>query len=317
MDIQSTCKNGTTRNYSCLNYNQNGELLASQGGHPDYTLTIWDWKTSSVVLKSHSFPADVLNIKFSNFNDRQLVCGGVGHIKLWEMCRTFTGLKLSNIDGRFGRADICDVIGLCPMPDESILSNSKCSNILVWNGENIKFEVCQKNRKSCHDGSITQIFFKDGEVMTIGEDGFIRIWFWETVDLADPPDSDLYVEIDPTFEYRLEANEHICKILSMVQDHGRMRRWYAQDGNGGIWMCDLDASRLKDESTLLFRCHAGSIVGLDSSPFSTHIVTLGVDGRLHLYDYVTDELLFYHQFPAEGRDLIWVPLTVFPLLFIL
>jgi cilia- and flagella-associated protein 44 len=34
------------------------------------------------------------------------------------MAKTFTGLKLQGNLGRFGKTEICDMIGIYPMPDE-------------------------------------------------------------------------------------------------------------------------------------------------------------------------------------------------------
>lgn len=41
------------------------------------------------------------------------------------MAETFTGLKLKGDLGRFGKTEICDVLGVYPMPDEKVmLSNT-------------------------------------------------------------------------------------------------------------------------------------------------------------------------------------------------
>lgn len=36
------------------------------------------------------------------------------------MAETFTGLKLKGELGRFGKTEICDVLGVYPMPDEKV-----------------------------------------------------------------------------------------------------------------------------------------------------------------------------------------------------
>lgn len=87
---------------------------------------------------------------------------------------------------------------------------------------------------------------------------------------------------------------------------------YAQDANGGIWVCDLAAESKPQPPKQLFQCHAGPIVGLGVSPISCHIATLGDDGRLHLYNYITKKLTLHYQFHAAGRDLIWLPATIDP-----
>lgn len=38
------------------------------------------------------------------------------------------------------------------------------------------------------------------EVTTIARDGCIRAWYWDTVEQADPPEDDPYVELNPVAE---------------------------------------------------------------------------------------------------------------------
>jgi len=50
--------------------------LASQGGDPDYMITIWNWEKASVILRSKSFQNDILNVMFSPFVPGQLTTSG-------------------------------------------------------------------------------------------------------------------------------------------------------------------------------------------------------------------------------------------------
>lgn len=38
------------------------------------------------------------------------------------------------------------------------------------------------------------------EVTTIARDGCIRAWYWDTVEQADPPEDDQFVELNPVAE---------------------------------------------------------------------------------------------------------------------
>ena len=38
------------------------------------------------------------------------------------------------------------------------------------------------------------------EVTTISRDGYIRAWYWDTVEQADPPEEDPFVELNPVAE---------------------------------------------------------------------------------------------------------------------
>lgn len=313
MELIAMLKRGTKRQYSILDYTVDGELLASQGGDPDYTITIWDWKRKEIKLRAKSFSNDVVNLMFSPYIPEQLTTCGLGHIKFWKMSSTFTGLKLQGLIGRFGKTEICDIYGICPLPDEKILSGCEWGNVLVWDDGLIKLEVCRKNRRPCHQGAITQIFMRNAEeIVTVGTDGFICIWFWETVELSDPPEDDRFVEIEPSHEFRVGLHNYNAELLKIIKIDSDDTDWYAQDGLGGIWWCDLATEVRPQLPRQLFRCHAGEIVALDTSSVSQHIATFGRDGRLYGYDYEEKKMIFHHQFIASGCDFIWLPVTLDP-----
>jgi cilia- and flagella-associated protein 44 len=99
-----------------------------------------------------------------------------------------------------------------------VLSGSQWGNILVWDGGSIKIEVCRKGRKPCHSAPITQILMQNGQdVITVGQDGHVRIWFWETVELADPPEDDRVVEIEPIYEYKIGNSLLTTQLMGMVK----------------------------------------------------------------------------------------------------
>lgn len=306
----SICRNGTERSYSSIDYTADGLLMASQGGNPDYMITIWNWQQSEVVLKCRAFHSEIFRVLFSVYDFQQLVTCGHGHIKFWKMAETFTGLKLIGYHGKFGKTEISDIFAAFILAGDQIISGTQWGNILVWEDSVIKFEVCRKNRKPCHIGLITQINSLKNEIMTIGMDGYVRIWFWETVDLANPTDEDRFVEIEPLFEYKIGSRDHDCSLMYMLKMDGSNNVWCAQDGNGGIWKCEISPDSEPEKPEMLLQCHAGAVVALDVCPFAPYIATLGDDGRLHVYDYNENILVLYRPFSANGRQLIWIPTSV-------
>lgn len=226
------------------------------------------------------------------------------------MAQTFTGLKLQGEVGRFGKTEISDIFGICPMPDERVLSGCEWGNILVWEHGLITLEVCRKGKRRCHGGPITQIFAREGEIVTTATDGYIRVWFWETVDLADPPENNRFVEIEPIYEFQIGPESYNAELMCMKHAEMDTQKYFLQDGNGGIWACDISPDSKGGEPKQLFWCHAGPIFTIASSPISSHVATFGRDGRLFMYNYDTKKMLFHHQFISQGDDMIWLPTTV-------
>lgn len=91
------------------------------------------------------------------------------------MADTFTGLKLQGEVGKFGKTEISDIEGYVELPDGKVLSGSETGNMLLWEGGLIKVEICRRNKKTCHTGPIQQILLDEGELMTVGIDGYIRV----------------------------------------------------------------------------------------------------------------------------------------------
>lgn len=72
---------GTDLAYAYVDFNYDGTLLASIGGNPDHTLTIWNWKEEQPILRTKAFSQEVFKVTFNPDNDEQLTTSGSGHIK--------------------------------------------------------------------------------------------------------------------------------------------------------------------------------------------------------------------------------------------
>jgi WD40 repeat protein len=178
------------------------------GGSPDFTLTIWNWKQEKIILRNKAFSQviqnsdsevplhrnsrfvqDIYRVEFSPDNDGQLTTSGMAHIKFWKISSTFTGLKLQGQLGKFGATGISDISAFIHLPDGKVLSGTETGNMLLWDEGLIKCEIGVIGKKLCHQGTIEVVLLEEGEVITAGEDGFVRIWDFETIDNADIVDT--------------------------------------------------------------------------------------------------------------------------------
>ncbi|XP_074652110.1 cilia- and flagella-associated protein 44-like isoform X2 [Tubulanus polymorphus] len=305
-------RGGTEAAYAYVDFSPDGKLLASVGGDPDYMLTIWNWKQERIVLRSKAFSQDVFRVTFSTELEGQLTSSGTGHIRFWKMARTFTGLKLQGQLGKFGRTEISDIEGYVELPDGKVLSGSEWGNMLLWDGGLIKVEISRKNHKPCHHGAIQQIVMDEGELMTVGIDGCIRVWDFETIDTADVIDETGIFEMEPMNELQIgNGDVHLKSIVKSV-DPDEPTMWYAQDANGGIWKLDLSFSHTSLAPEKILSYHAGAIRGCDTSPVSHLVATAGADCTVRVYDYTTHTQLCESKYTSGGTTLLWPPETVDP-----
>ncbi|XP_006903052.1 PREDICTED: WD repeat-containing protein 52 [Elephantulus edwardii] len=269
-------RDGCDLGYAYVDFNYDGTLLASVGSSPDYTFTIWNWKEEQPMLRTKAFTQDVFKVTFNPEDDEQLTTAGAGHIKFWEMAFTFTGLKLQGYLGRFGKTNTSDIEGYMELPDGK--------------------------------GAINQIMLDEGEVITAGADGCIRIWDFETIDTADAIDDSGLVEIEPINE--LQVGKHV-RIYSMIKmDEIGNNFWLAQDSSGAIWKLDLSFSNITQDPECLFSFHSGPIQALALSPLTYLMATTSLDCTIRIYDFASKIPLTQIKFKQGGTALIWTPQLV-------
>ncbi|XP_070322028.1 cilia- and flagella-associated protein 44 isoform X2 [Odocoileus virginianus] len=298
-------QDGTDLAYAYVDFNFDGTLLASVGGSPDHTLTIWNWKEEKPLLRTKAFSQEVFKVTFNPEDDEQLTTSGSGHIKFWEMALTFTGLKLQGSLGRFGKTATTDIEGYMELPDGKVLSGSEWGNMLLWEGGHIKVELSRAAGKPCHQGPINQIMLDEGEVITIGSDGCVRIWDFETIDTADVIDETGLLEIEPINELQVDKNVKLFFMIKMNEVGNNF--WLAQDSNGAIWKLDLSFSNITQDPECLFSFHSGAIEALAVSPVTYLMATTGLDCSIRFYDFAGKTPLLQMKFKQGGTALAWVP----------
>nr|KAF6477292.1 cilia and flagella associated protein 44 [Molossus molossus] len=301
-------RDGTDLVYAYVDFNYSGTLLASVGGNPDHTLTIWNWREEQPILRTKAFSQEVFKVTFNPEEDAQLTTAGSGHIKFWEMAVTFTGLKLQGSLGRFGKTTTSDIEGYMELPDGKVLSGTEWGNMLVWEAGLIKVELCRVKSKPCHQGPINQIMLDEGEVITIGSDGWVRIWDFETIDTADVIDETGLLEIEPINELHVDKNVKLYSMIKM-NDAGN-NFWLAQDSNGAIWKLDLSFSNITQDPECLFSFHSGAIKAVAVSPLTYLMATTALDCAIRIYDFASCTPLAHVKFNQGGTALAWVPRVV-------
>lgn len=68
-----------------------------------------------------------------------------------------------------------------------------------------------------------------------GMDGWIRVWFYETIDQAYSQDGDNFLEIQPIYEYHVGESDEVNSMLMCIRkqepDNLESTLWYAQVSN--------------------------------------------------------------------------------------
>lgn len=301
-------KEGTDKVYASVNFSPDGTHLASQGGEPDYLITVWNWLAETPLLRVKSHAQDVFRVTFSKELAGRLTTSGLCHIKFWKMADTFTGLKLKGDIGRFGRTELSDIEGYVEMPDGKVLSGTEWGNLLVWEDGLIVAELCIKNDVPCHDGIVRQVLLNEGEFYTTGQDGMVKTWSFDAVDTAEINTSEESNKVPMKVLAKVSVSEgaDVWSIVPDVQDPSSTSVfWFAQDGRGTIWKVDLSFLNTAKEPMVVSTGHGGPIVGCKCSNRCGIFATLGADGQIRVYNYLTKELVARAAYSSHGSCFIW------------
>jgi len=200
------------------------------------------------------------------------------------------------------------------LPSGSVLSGTETGNMLLWDGNIIKCEVChslnvlltscQISRREgvpCHRGAIEVLDFnvENGQLISAGDDGYVRMWDYTLIESAEPSDESPIFEIEPLQEIKVAEN---VKIRDLVKAD---TNWTLLDANGGIW--HLDVSEMKP--SLFLECHAGPINAIAASPGPHVAASTGADGTVRILDYDKKVTTLVAHFRSGGTALAWLPLV--------
>ncbi|XP_054613707.1 cilia- and flagella-associated protein 44-like [Dunckerocampus dactyliophorus] len=301
-------RDGTERAFSSVNFNSDGSLLASLGSAPDYMLTVWNWRQEEVMLRCKAISQEVYRVSFSPYNPGLLTSSGSGHIKFWKMANTFTGLKLEGLIGHFGKTAATDIEGYIELPDGKVVSGSNWGNLLLWDGNAIKVELCSKGGQCCHAGVVKPFALEDGQLLTFGSDGVIRGWDFETIVTAEGSCGSSKFEVEPMNE--LVVGHHVCLSSIVKSSQPDSNVWFAQDSTGAIWKLDLSFKYTTPDPECLFSFHVGPIKGLDVSKKSHLMATTSLDRSVRVFDFLAKTELTCSRFSQGGTALHWAPPVV-------
>ncbi|CAG0889817.1 unnamed protein product [Darwinula stevensoni] len=277
-------------------------LICSVTSIPPCMLTIWDWKVGGKMLEKEAHPSlPVYSAAFSSYNKGFITSVGEEHIRFWRLADTLTGLKLKCEEGKFGLHDVSDFQALLNLPDGKAVTGNFKGNVYLWERSQVKIEAKRTGGKPAHGGSIVQCFLEEGELTTLGGDGVVRVWDYESMENGDPP----IIGLDPMNELRIPGACPHSMVRSASPSTPHL--WFVQDQNGGIWEVDLSFSLTAASPRRLMSAHSSPVMGLSSSPTSHVLTSCGQDGRVIIYQVLQKKITASLQFSALASTLLWIP----------
>jgi WD40 repeat protein len=232
-----------------------------------------------------------------------------------------SGTKIDKQSGRFDHKLLSDVEAFIQLADGKVVSGSSWGSILLWSQDtgHIKLEIKRRDLSPCHKGPILDFVLAEGELITAGADGWIRVWDVESIEQAEPPTTEVDIGsvsggplflLDPINEVEVAPGAVLrcirrSKAKASLKDEENF--WFVQDAGGGIWHVDLSFSLTMKRPEKILQCHAGAVNCLVTNPFRSILVSGGSDGRICVYSLHRRAMIGNVKYSSGISSMLWLP----------
>ncbi|XP_061411307.1 WD repeat-containing protein 90 isoform X1 [Lethenteron reissneri] len=276
---------------SLLSFSHSGAVLCGVGkdSHEKNTVVVWDTSRLrtgglvSVVARTHT-DVDLHTIKIASFDDTRMVSCGRGSVRLWRL-RGST-LRSCPVDlAEFHAAHFTDVAFEEGLPadrephDRTLFACSKSGHILEIDYKNVTIRNVRRllpspGVRASYDAGkrappsgpgigINSMSVSEGLCATGSDDGFLRLWLLD-------------------FSTMLLEAEHEAPVSAVAISADGRRVLAATAGPAGASLGFLEvASR---HYATLARSHAGPVLGCSADGALRHLVTVGRDASVRVWD---------------------------------
>ncbi|CAF1210286.1 unnamed protein product [Rotaria sordida] len=170
-----------------MNFNADGEKLASVGIDHDNTIKIWEWRRGKLLATVAGHTERVFDIIYHG--DHVITCG-VKHIRFW----TLLGNTLQVEEGQFGNSEAQTLLclGHFLTLDTKQLTESKDNDYLCFtgaiNGDLYVWKRYKIDRiiHGAHQSTIYSIDINPNGFLTSGKDGIVRQWTKDFTPIGQP-----------------------------------------------------------------------------------------------------------------------------------
>uniref|UniRef100_S4RMK2 WD repeat domain 90 n=1 Tax=Petromyzon marinus TaxID=7757 RepID=S4RMK2_PETMA len=272
---------------SSLSFSHSGAVLCGVGkdSHEKNTVVVWDTSRLrtgglvSVVARTHT-DVDLHTIKIASFDDTRMVSCGRGSVRLWRV--RGSALRSCPVDlAEFHAAHFTDVAFEEGLPadrephDRTLFACSKSGHILEIDYKNVTIRNVRRllpspgvraSEYSIPSGpgiGINSMSVSEGLCATGSDDGFLRLWLLD-------------------FSTMLLEAEHEAPVSAVAISADGRRVLAATAGPAGASLGFLEvASR---HYATLARSHAGPVLGCSADGARRHLVTVGRDASVRVWD---------------------------------
>jgi len=286
----------TTREFVCASFSAENKFLITQGGPPDWTLTLWSWDKARAhgAVKVSNLTGSVIHEVSFNPTDSSLVCViGDGVFKFFRL-QEGTFKAIPNQLSKMREAVNQNYISHAWLHDDRLVVGSEAGDILLFdNGGEFKMTL------PCSPGEpralLTMAAFGKGFV-TGGEGGIVRVYD-RAIDVKEVFKESKKIHLDgkPNGERSGAAGPGAGYVTSLVVSPSEetvaivtstSQLLQLSVSAGPSDMKDAKEGESVAVENILTSFHSGPILGLDVCVRKPLIVTCGIDKSVRIWNYV-------------------------------
>ncbi|OQV20266.1 Cilia- and flagella-associated protein 44 [Hypsibius exemplaris] len=286
-------------------------IAVSEKG-PVAGVNIFEFPSLRLVVRLHcdgDKDINFIDFKFSNFHPGQIVTSGIDHIKFWTYQSTDVGWELHCVNGRFGSRATSTIECFVTLILGSVISATADGTIYKWVDGEIHSEVVRaSDGEHLHDGIVTNMICNGRDLITMGTDGFVKIWKWDQLEGPNSNPDGLMLEVYAALDLgRQHVPVYLVPCVEGIVANAPLI-WYVMGDKGIIWRSSIQPGDTQSAPVEIFHMHSGVVTGLAVSDHDLFLATVGEDGNIRVYSPATRECIAFYAGSQEvgATSVIWI-----------
>ncbi|XP_055336327.1 cilia- and flagella-associated protein 44-like isoform X2 [Paramacrobiotus metropolitanus] len=268
-----------------VHFNREGSHILTVNPAPSYMLTIWDWENETAIVRSKaSTNYPIIRAKFATYHTGLITSAGIDHIKFWNYHSTDSGWEIHCTSGKYGSRATSTIECFVVLALRSVITAASDGAVYKWTEGEIVCEVLRSDEEKLHDGIVTNMSTYGRNLLTLGTDGFIKLWSWDQ--LEGPTDKD-GIFLDVMQEFQLGAHNIPVHMVHFPGEQGSDHNencWLVLDDRGLVWKVNFQSEGLTSTPSELLYVPSAPVRSVTADHLNRYFAAADEDGNIRVYN---------------------------------
>ncbi|MBN3302205.1 CFA57 protein, partial [Amia calva] len=309
--------------FVCMAFSPDSKYLIGQSGAPDWTLFYWMWEKQKVLasVKTSSTTNPICQVSFNPQDNTQICVSGRGVFKLFRYAEGV--LKQSN----FQKLEAHNVLSHAWLSDERVIVGTESGRLLVMEGGDLRWEMSVAPKPSTQDSNrslgkknvdepLSDALPRVSAIAAYSK-GFAcaagpgTVYLFEKTEEKDHyrKTREIRIPQDQCSNEPSTAEEQEIATLCISPSEETLA---TSTGRGQLYSITLSSAEMSKGEPAHFEFlshsfHSGTITGLSVCIRKPLIATCSLDRSVRIWNFETNALELYKEFPEEAYSIALHP----------